>query len=81
MYLISHLIFLESQNFDALFHTNTSSGGIISDFLRKNKPEVIKMSIFEYDEKLHERTMREEGREEGIVGTVTILKNLNHRTA
>lgn len=48
------------------------------------------MSIFEYDEELHERTLREEGREEGIsigreqgleqgiAGTITILKNMWH---
>ena len=68
--------------------------GILADFLRKNKAEVIKMSIYEYDEKLHERTLREEGREEGrkegrkegreegrkegIMGTINILKNLQH---
>lgn len=40
--------------------------GILPDFLLKNKAEVISMSIFEYDEKLHERTMMEIGREEGI---------------
>ena len=40
--------------------------GILADFLRKNKEQVVSMSIFEYDEKLHEATMREIGREEGI---------------
>lgn len=39
--------------------------GILADFLRENKAEVIKMSIYEYDEKLHEKTMLEIGREEG----------------
>jgi len=38
---------------------------ILADFLRKNKAEVIYMSIFEYDEKLHERTLLEEGIEIG----------------
>lgn len=40
--------------------------GILADFLRKNKSEVISMSIFEYDEKLHEETMRKIGNREGI---------------
>lgn len=40
--------------------------GILVEFLRKNKSEVISMSIFEYDEKLHEKTMMDIGREEGL---------------
>lgn len=40
--------------------------GILAEFLRKNKAEVISMSIFEYDEKLHEQTMIDIGREEGL---------------
>lgn len=40
--------------------------GILADFLKKNKSEVISMSIFEYDEKLHEETMRKIGKREGI---------------
>ncbi len=39
---------------------------ILAEFLRKNKSEVISMSIFEYDEKLHEKTMMDIGREEGL---------------
>ena len=40
--------------------------GILTDFLRKNRAEVVKMSIYEYDEEKHFRTLREEGREEGL---------------
>ena len=40
--------------------------GILGDFLRKNRNEVVSMSIFEYNEKLHEDTLREEGRAEGM---------------
>ena len=40
--------------------------GILETFLRKNRAEVVKMSIYEYDEEKHMRTLREEGREEGI---------------
>lgn len=39
--------------------------GILADFLRKNRSEVVKVSIYEYDEELHYKTLREEGREEG----------------
>ncbi|MCM1190229.1 MAG: hypothetical protein NC541_13165 [bacterium] len=39
--------------------------GILSDFLRKNKAEVIPMSIYEYDEAAVMEVIREEGREEG----------------
>ena len=41
--------------------------GILSDFLLKNKREVIPMSIFEYDEEKHMRTVRKEGYEDGVV--------------
>ena len=40
--------------------------GILSKFLSKNRAEAIKMSIYEYDEELHFRTLKEEGREEGL---------------
>lgn len=39
---------------------------IIADFLRKNKREVIAMGIDEYDAELHEKTLIEIGREQGI---------------
>ena len=40
--------------------------GILSDFLRKNKAEVRKMSIFEFDQEEYEAAVREEERKEGI---------------
>ncbi len=40
--------------------------GILSEFLLKNRAEVVAMSIYEYDEELHERTMIDIGREEGL---------------
>lgn len=40
--------------------------GILSDFLKKNRSEVIPMSIFEYDEEKHLRTVRREGYEDGV---------------
>ena len=54
---------------------------ILADFLKKNKAEVVSMSLFEYDEKKHERTMIEIGREEGDIRRLSlqiikkILKN------
>ncbi|MCM1272733.1 MAG: hypothetical protein NC088_01175 [Bacteroides sp.] len=59
---------------------------ILSEFLRKNKREVIAMSIFEYDAELHEKTLKEigyeeghadgygQGRSEGIMATISLLK-------
>ena len=45
--------------------------GILREFLLRNKAEVVAMSIYEYDEKLHERTMMDIGREEGnIIGKI-----------
>ena len=40
--------------------------GILVDFLRENRAEAIKVSIYEYDEELHFRTLYEEGVEDGI---------------
>ena len=40
--------------------------GILEDFLRKNRAEAIKMSIYEYDEERQRMLDREEGREIGI---------------
>ena len=39
--------------------------GILKDFLLANKAEVTRMSIFEYDEELHAKFLREEGYEDG----------------
>ena len=40
--------------------------GILSDFLSKNRAEVIAVSIFEYDEEKHMKSEREEWRTEGL---------------
>ena len=40
--------------------------GILPEFLRKNRAEVIAMSIFEYDEEAHHKLLYEEGVEEGL---------------
>ncbi len=39
---------------------------ILADFLRKNRTEVVSMSIFEYDEEKHMKTVRSEGFEDGF---------------
>ena len=41
--------------------------GILADFLRENRAEAIKVSIYEYDEELHFKTLRDEGYESGYV--------------
>ncbi len=67
--------------------------GILADFLKANKAEVMNMSIYEYDEELHIKTMMDIGREEGyetgreegyetgvskgINGVVSIMRNMN----
>lgn len=50
---------------------------ILADFLKKNRAEVIQLSIFEYDEELHNKTLREEGFERGIQGAIKILQKMN----
>lgn len=45
--------------------TECISEGILADFLRKNRAEAKKVSIYEYDEERHIRQTREEGMEEG----------------
>lgn len=39
--------------------------GILEDFLRKNRAEVVQMSIYEYNQEKHIQLVREEGRYEG----------------
>ena len=55
--------------------------GILSEFLRKNRAEAIKVSIYEYDEELHFKTLFEEGvekgRELGREQTESCLNKLN----
>ena len=53
--------------------------GILSDFLRQNRAEAIKMSIYEYDEELHFRTLLEEGREAGLEEGRELRENLLSR--
>ena len=45
---------------------NCIKSGILKDFLLANKAEVIKMSIYEYDEELHKKTLHDEGYEDGF---------------
>ena len=44
---------------------------ILADFLRRNKAEAIQMSIFEYDQELHDKTLLEEGYEVGVAEGIT----------
>lgn len=46
--------------------TECISEGILADFLRKNRAEAKKVSIYEYDEEKHMRQTREEGVEDGV---------------
>lgn len=51
--------------------TECISEGILADFLRKNRAEAKKVSIYEYDEERHMRQTREEGMEEGYANGVS----------
>ena len=51
--------------------TECISEGILEDFLRKNRAEAKKVSIYEYDEERHMRQTREEGMEEGYANGLT----------
>ncbi|MCH5249041.1 MAG: hypothetical protein J1E98_03890 [Lachnospiraceae bacterium] len=51
--------------------------GILSEFLRKNRAEAIKVSIYEYDEELHFKTLYEEGREDGLAQGKLRLARVN----
>ncbi len=44
---------------------NCISRGVLAEFLKKNRTEAIKVSIYEYDEERHMRQTKEEGFEEG----------------
>lgn len=47
---------------------------ILADILRQNRAEVLNLLLTVYDKKLHEKTLREEGREEGIrLGKIEVL--------
>ena len=64
--------------------------GILKEFLLKNRSEVLGMLLEEFDKDKYERTLRSEGREEGIKegreegikegiqGTVDVLRDLKH---
>ena len=54
--------------------------GILADFLKKNKAVVKNMSIYEYDEELHIKTMMDIGREEGLIEGETISTKMNLST-
>lgn len=55
--------------------------GILAKFLSKNRTEVVRMSIYEYDEKLHAQALLDDGikigRVEGILGAITIMISMN----
>ena len=39
---------------------------VLSDFFKRNRAEVVSMSLFEYDKELHEKTIKEIAHEEGF---------------
>ena len=55
--------------------------GILAEFLMKNKAEVIKVSIYEYDKEFEEKKLRkaeyEAGIQKGVLNTARHLLELN----
>lgn len=49
---------------------------ILKEFLRKNRMEVIGMLLREFDVEKYERTIREEGREAGLVEAGELFRRL-----
>lgn len=47
---------------------------ILKTYLLKNEGEVMSMILTEYDEELHNETLREEGHEDGMADAKTIFK-------
>lgn len=50
--------------------------GILADFLKKNRAEVLGMLLEEFDAEKYERTLRREEREEGIRYMIEVLQEL-----
>lgn len=50
--------------------------GILAEFLSKNRAEAIAVSIYEYDEERHMKTVRQEGKEEGEDKMVRLFQKL-----
>ena len=61
--------------------TECISEGILADFLRKNRAEVVKVSIFEYDKEKEEKKLRkaefEYGREEGETQLLNLISKMS----
>lgn len=51
---------------------------ILSEFLRINRMEVLGMFLEEFDVEKYERTLKEEGREEGVQYIIEILQEAGH---
>ncbi len=49
---------------------------VLAEFLKNNRAEAMKVSIYEYDEEKTMRQMREEGREEGEMSFAILTKKL-----
>lgn len=57
------------------------SENILAEFFRENREEVVEMSIWEFDQELHDKTLLEDGEaiglEKGIEkGTLKAIKNI-----
>ena len=76
--------YVGKMNLDAAVHRAVEEcirEGILEDFLRVNRSEVEKVSIFEYDKEEEERKLREAerevGREDGAIALITVAKRFH----
>ncbi|HIV40346.1 MAG TPA: hypothetical protein H9747_15355 [Candidatus Blautia stercorigallinarum] len=58
--------------------TECIAEGILRDFLEKNRAEVIKVCLYEYNQEEHMKFVREEGIEKGNLTAIrNLMKNMN----
>jgi hypothetical protein len=79
LYQYQLLPFIQIHNRKAV--DNCIAEDIPEQFIRKNQAEVISVSIFEYDEKLHMRLERQDAKEEGrrkgrMEGRINLIRTM-----
>ena len=62
--------------------TECIAEGILRDFLEKNRAEVIKVCLYEYNQEEHMKFVREEGIEQGNLTAIrNLMKNMDWSAA
>lgn len=52
------------------------SDGILADFFKNNREEIVEMGVFEFDQKLYDQVLLENGKEEGITIGIRVYKEI-----